>query len=84
MSKNFTPRDALLRAIEICGSQAELARRIGGDVQQQHVSYWVQNGLPDAHAVAVEKAVDGEVTCEQLAPNVDWAYLRATKKRVAA
>lgn len=29
-------------------------------------------------AIAIEKATDGAVRCEDLMPNVDWAYLRGT------
>ena len=31
-------------------------------------------------AIEVEKATGGAVTCEDLRPDVDWAYLRGTAK----
>lgn len=49
--------EALRRAVQIAGSQAELARRIGGKVKQQHVNYWLKNGyIPPEHCVAIEAA----------------------------
>lgn len=30
-------------------------------------------------AVSLERETQGTVTCEQLRPDVDWAYLRGTK-----
>lgn len=36
----------LLKAIQVAGSQAELANLIGGSVKQQHVSYWLKSRVP--------------------------------------
>lgn len=33
-------------------------------------------------AIQIEKATDGAVTCEELRPDVDWAYLRGTSASV--
>lgn len=44
------------------------------------VSQW-KNGVrqvPAEHCPSVEKATNGAVRCEDLRPDVDWAYLRAT------
>jgi len=30
----------------------------------------------EALAIEIEKATEGQVTCEELRPDVDWAYLR--------
>ena len=30
-------------------------------------------------AVAIERETQGKVTCEQLRPDIDWAYLRSSK-----
>lgn len=35
-------------------------------------------------AIAIERESAGAVTCEELRPDVDWAYLRGTAKREAA
>ena len=42
------------------------------------VSQW-KNGVrqvPAEHCPSVEKATNGAVRCEDLRPDVDWAYLR--------
>lgn len=31
-------------------------------------------------AVSIERETQGKVTCEQLRPDIDWAYLRGSKK----
>lgn len=52
MSKRITP---IQRAIAVCGSQSELARRIGKS--QQLVSYWEKKGvIPDYAAQLIEVA----------------------------
>lgn len=63
----------LARAIEICGSQAELARRLGEPVQQQHVWNWVNRAggrVPPEQCIPIERAVDGAVTRYDLRPDV--------------
>lgn len=35
-------------------------------------------------AIAIEKASGGKVRCERLCSDVDWAYLRGTKRRRVA
>ena len=69
--------DALERAIKQVGSQAALARAI--DVAQQVVNNWLRRGnVPAEYCPTIERAVSGAVRCEDLRPDVDWAYLRAT------
>ena len=58
------------------GRAASLGRAIG--VTPVLVSQWA-NGrrpIPAERCPAIEKATSGEVTCEELRPDVDWAYLR--------
>lgn len=70
--------DALKRAIEIVGSQAALARKLL--VVSQVVHNWMaRKNIPAEYCPAIEKATGGAVTCEDLRPDVDWAYLRATR-----
>ena len=67
----------LKRAIGVVGSQAELARRL--NVVQQVVNNWMRRGnVPAEYCPAIERATGGQVRCEELRPDVDWAYLRAT------
>lgn len=67
----MTPTEALKRAVEIAGSQAELARRLGGTVKQQHVSYWLKREyIPAGQVLAIEAAVARQVTRHELAPRL--------------
>lgn len=60
---------AIQKAVEACGSQSELARRIGK--KQGHVWYWLHSGraAPDV-CQAIERATDGVVTAAELRPDV--------------
>lgn len=60
----------LKKAITICGSQSELARRIGGKVRTGHIYYWLSNRVPAEHCPAIERATEGQVTCSELRPDV--------------
>ena len=50
----MTPLD---RAISICGTQAELARRVKGKPDNGHVYHWRKNGFSEDIAMAIERAV---------------------------
>lgn len=58
------------RAVKICGGQAHLATMV--DVTQGFVSQLVTGvrPVPPALCQHIEKATRGEVTCEQLRPDV--------------
>ncbi len=63
----------LQRAISFCGSQAELARRIGGTIKQPHVWGWLHRGarqVPAEHCAAIERATAGAVSRYELRPDV--------------
>ena len=60
----------LEKAIEVCGSQSELARRLGGRVRTGHIHYWLKNGVPAERCVAIELATAGAVKREELRPDV--------------
>ena len=62
--------EGLQRAVSIAGSQAELARRMGGKVKQQHISFWLKGDLPAEQVRAVVAATDGEVSAHQLRPDL--------------
>lgn len=64
------------KATELVGSQAALASLLG--VTPGAVSQWVTSGAPVNRCIDIEKATDGRVRCEELRPDIDWAYLRAT------
>jgi DNA-binding transcriptional regulator YdaS (Cro superfamily) len=66
--KKQTP---LERAVELAGSQKALAEKIGGNVKQQHVSYWIRAGIVRSkYVLAIEKAVGGQVTRHELRPDL--------------
>ena len=47
-------------------------------IPEPTVSQW-KNGkrrVPADRCIAVEKATGGAVSCEELRPDLDWAYLR--------
>lgn len=61
---------ALHKAIGIAGGQTALAKLLA--VRQQRVSAWVHvlGHVPVTFAAAVERAVDGQVSREELRPDV--------------
>ena len=72
-------------AAKICGSLAELARRIG--VTKAAVWQWEnETKVPAERCIDIERATDGVVTCEELRPDLAdrWAYLRGSAHQKAA
>jgi DNA-binding transcriptional regulator YdaS (Cro superfamily) len=63
-------------------TQSEFATLIG--VSQGMIYQWLKGIRPVSleRCPSIEKATDGKVTCEELRPDVDWAFLRGTSKRV--
>lgn len=56
-------------------TQMAFARMLG--VTQGTVAFWLHNKPPTIErCIEIEKATGGKVTCEELRPDVDWAYLR--------
>jgi len=67
--------NALNKAIAYMGSQVALAEEIGGTPQL--VNNWIRRGqVPAEHCPKIERATRGQVTCEDLRPDIDWAILR--------
>jgi DNA-binding transcriptional regulator YdaS (Cro superfamily) len=60
------------------GRAAELARSMG--ISPTLISQWAAEirGVPAERCPAIEKATGGIVRCEDMRPDVDWPYLRAT------
>lgn len=66
-------------AIDHFGSQAKLARAIGRS--QQVINNWIRRkSIPAERCIDIDRATNGAVRCEDLRPDVDWAYLRGTGK----
>lgn len=72
---------AISKAIQIAG--AKVIASECGDISVQAVHKWSASSVPAAHCPSIERATKGAVRCEDLRPDVDWAYLRGTKKRAA-
>lgn len=62
--------ELIVRAVEILGSQSELARSCG--VSQPTVHKWLHGlaVITPRNAIAVEHATGGKVTREQLCPDI--------------
>lgn len=70
--------NAINKAIETIGTQTALAKAI--NVVPQVVNNWIRRGnVPANYCPSIERATNGAVTCEDLRPDVDWGYLRATR-----
>lgn len=53
----------------------EFAKKVG--VTQGMVAFWLHMKPPTIErAIQIEKATGGKVRCEELRPDVDWAFLR--------
>lgn len=79
MPKIITP---LERAIAIAGSQSALASAMSTPsrkVSQSHIWNWLNREpceVPAEYCPSIERVTAGQVTCEQLAPKVEWEVLR--------
>ncbi|WP_404830999.1 transcriptional regulator [Endozoicomonas euniceicola] len=63
--------EALQRAIDICGSQEKLGQKLDPPVKQQSVSGWLERKrIPPERAIQVETATDGQVTRQELCPDL--------------
>ena len=64
------------KAVIILGSKIALANKLG--VKQQYISNWIHRDkqIPSDFCIPIEKATDCQITCEELRPDIDWAYLR--------
>jgi DNA-binding transcriptional regulator YdaS (Cro superfamily) len=57
------------KAVDIAGSQAELARRCG--VKQAHVWKWLRmKEIPAERAIEIETATNGAITRSELRPDL--------------
>ncbi len=69
--------EALKKAINIVGSQSALAGALR--ISPQVVSNWMRRGnVPADYCPSIERVTHGAVRAEDIRPDVDWAYLRAT------
>ncbi|PUE21839.1 Cro/Cl family transcriptional regulator [Limnohabitans sp. MMS-10A-192] len=77
-------KNPLEQAIRSAGSINKLAMVLG--VSKGAVWQWGLPGrqVPAEHCPAIERITGGMVRCEQLRPDVDWAYLRIPSQEGAA
>lgn len=66
------------QAISTAGART-IADELGISVQA--VYKWGK--VPAEHCPTVERLCKGAIRCEDMRPDVDWAYLRGTKKKAA-
>ena len=64
--------------------QKAFCLRCGTSVGYVRKAISVGQNLGESLCINIERESKRAVSCEDLRPEVDWAYLRASKKRVAA
>ncbi|ALO46594.1 transcriptional regulator [Pseudohongiella spirulinae] len=62
------PNDSIKSFARRCGTTAGQLRQVAGGYRRAGESL----------AINIERESAGAVTCEELRPDVDWAYLRST------
>lgn len=63
------------RAVALLGGPVSAARRL--DVERyQTVQSWTRNRIPAEYCPSIERELNGQIKCEEMRPDVDWAYLR--------
>lgn len=74
---------AITKACEIVGGQSAMADALCLSVSA--INQWCagRRPVPALHCPTIERLTDGKVICEQLCSDVDWAYLRKTKRKAA-
>lgn len=71
---------AYLNAMEPADQQA-FAKRCGTSVGYIRKAASIGQNLGESLCIAFERESKKAVTCEDLRPDVDWAYLRGTKRK---
>lgn len=82
--KTMTPNEAVKQAAKLVGGVSALARLVG--VSGPAVTQWTTGfrQVPAERCPLIERATEGEIRCENLRPDVDWAVLRENGQREAA
>ena len=60
--------------------QEDFARRCNTSIGYFRKAISINQRLGESLCINIERESSGAVTCEELRPDVDWAYLRRTKK----
>jgi DNA-binding transcriptional regulator YdaS (Cro superfamily) len=74
----MTPEESLDKAIAIIGSLKALANEL--KVTKGAIGQWKipNRRVPAEHCPTIERLTNGQVRCENLRPDIEWSYLRAT------
>lgn len=77
----MTETQPLVRAIQIVGTLRGLAEQLG--VTRAAIWQWrlPNRKVPAEYCPSIERITHGAVTCEELRPDVEWSYLRSSRKR---
>jgi DNA-binding transcriptional regulator YdaS (Cro superfamily) len=66
-----TPVNALARACQLVGGQAQLAQMLG--IKRQAIHGWIADGrVPADRALQIQRITQGQVTVGELRPDFDW------------
>lgn len=77
MNPEVKPETEKVRqAVQKLGGQTNTARLLGVTVPTVHE--WVKGvrRVPDRHCPTLERLTDGLVICEDIRPDIDWAFVR--------
>lgn len=76
------------RAIDLLGGNAVAAEVLNPlrpegspKLTPAAVSMWRKRGIPVDYCIPVEKALNGDIRCEEMRSSHDWEYLRSTKTK---
>jgi DNA-binding transcriptional regulator YdaS (Cro superfamily) len=69
----------ITKAVELLGGPGPAALRL--ECSTQAISFWVNGKRTPSVSVciAIERETAGEVTVEQLRPDIDWSVIRAPR-----
>jgi DNA-binding transcriptional regulator YdaS (Cro superfamily) len=73
-----------IRAFTTLKAFAEAVSTPERPVTYQVVQQWFLNRVPAEYCPTIERVMAGAVKCEQLRPDVDWAYIRSSEKHPPA
>ena len=73
----MTPADHLERAIALLGGLKATQQALALNTYQA-LQQWRVTRVPADRCIDIERITQGAVRCEDLRPDVDWGYLRAT------
>lgn len=69
----------LQRVFQMVGGKTALAKHFG--ILPWAVAKWEHSQVPAERCPDIEALTKGQVTCEELRPDVNWAVLRRRKRR---